>query len=117
MSRAHDDERPAGAYERGNEMPEASLRAWAELIVSYVPRASPSIVEIGPGTGVFSAAVARWTEGSEVVAVDASEAMLAEARRHHSPPAVRYLPGEAGAVPAAEGAFDLALMSRVIHRQ
>ncbi|MEI5098345.1 methyltransferase domain-containing protein [Streptomyces sp. PmtG] len=115
MSRVYDDERLAGAYERGNEMPEASLRAWVELIASYVQRASPSIVEIGSGTGVFSAAMARWIEGSEVVAVDASEAMLAEARRHHPHPAVRYLPGEAEAVPAAEGFFDLALMSRVIH--
>ncbi|PZT77945.1 class I SAM-dependent methyltransferase [Streptomyces sp. AC1-42W] len=96
-------------------MPEASLRAWVGLIASYAHRPSPSVVEIGSGTGVFSAAMARWIEGSEVMAVDASEAMLAEARRHHPHPAVRYLPGEAEAVPAAGGAFDLALMSRVIH--
>lgn len=115
MSRVYDDERLAGAYERGNEMPEASLRAWVELIASYVQRSSPSIVEIGSGTGVFSAGMARWIEGSEVVAVDASEVMLAEARRHHPHPAVRYLSGEAEAVPAAAGVFDLALMSRVIH--
>ncbi|GAA2094243.1 hypothetical protein GCM10009801_62080 [Streptomyces albiaxialis] len=31
MSRVYDDQRLAGAYERGNEMPEGSLRAWAEL--------------------------------------------------------------------------------------
>ncbi|MFF5393362.1 class I SAM-dependent methyltransferase [Streptomyces sp. NPDC013012] len=115
MSRVYDDEQLAGAYERGNEMPEASLRAWVELIASYVQRTSPSIVEIGSGTGVFSAAMARWIEGSEVMAVDASEVMLAEARRHHPHPAVRYLSGEAEAVPAAAGTFDLALMSRVIH--
>ncbi|OIJ88971.1 hypothetical protein BIV25_35395 [Streptomyces sp. MUSC 14] len=115
MSRVYDDERLAGAYERGNEMPEASLRAWVELIASYVQRSSPSIVEIGSGTGVFSAAMARWIEGSEVTALDASELMLAEARRLHSHPAVRYLSGEAEAVPAAVGVFDLALMSRVIH--
>jgi ubiquinone/menaquinone biosynthesis C-methylase UbiE len=115
MSRVYDDERLAGAYERGNEMPEASLRAWVELIASYVPRSLPSIVEIGSGTGVFSAAMVRWIAGSEVTAVDASEVMLAEARRHHPHPAVRYLLGEAEAVPAAGGVFDLALMSRVIH--
>ncbi|MGQ4464670.1 class I SAM-dependent methyltransferase [Streptomyces violaceoruber] len=115
MSRVYDDERLAGAYERGNEMPEASLRAWVTLIASYVQRASPSIIEIGSGTGVFSAAMARWIEGSEVTGVDASEVMLAEARRHHPHPAVRYLLGEAETVPAAEGVFDLAFMSRVIH--
>lgn len=59
--------------------------------------------------------MARWIEGSEVTALDASEVMLAEARRHHPHPAVRYLLGEAEAVPAAVSLFDLALMSRVIH--
>ncbi|MFD7612397.1 class I SAM-dependent methyltransferase [Streptomyces sp. NPDC059828] len=111
MSRVYDDERLAGAYERDNEMPEASLRAWVELIASYAQRSAPSIVEIGSGTGVFSAAMARWTEGSEVTGVDASEAMLAEVRRHHPHPAVRCLPGEADAVPADAGVLDLALLS------
>ncbi|MBH5336718.1 class I SAM-dependent methyltransferase [Streptomyces pactum] len=115
MSRAHDDENLAGAYERGNAMPDGSLRAWVELVASHVRRPAPSILEIGSGTGVFSAGMARWIAGSEVVAVDASEAMLTEARRHHPHPAVRYLRGEAEAVPAAADSFDLALLSRVIH--
>lgn len=29
MNRVYDDARLAGAYERGNEMPEGSLRAWS----------------------------------------------------------------------------------------
>ncbi|MFD0144684.1 MULTISPECIES: class I SAM-dependent methyltransferase [unclassified Streptomyces] len=115
MSRVYDDERLAGAYERGNEMPEASLRAWVELIASHIRSPSPALVEIGAGTGVFSAAMARWIEGSSVLAVDASEAMLAEARRHHAHPAVRYVSGAAEAVPAPADAFDAALLSRVIH--
>lgn len=40
---------------------------------------------------------------------------MAEVRRPHPHPAVRYLLGEAEAVPAAAGAFDLALMPRVVH--
>ncbi|WP_369201334.1 methyltransferase domain-containing protein [Streptomyces sp. PU-14G] len=115
MSRVYDDERLAGAYERGNEMPEESLRAWVGLTASYTRCPSPSIIEIGAGTGIFSAAMARWIEGAEVVAVDPSEAMLAEARRHHPHPAVRYLAGAAEAVPAPASAFDLAFLSRVIH--
>ncbi|MGW1884745.1 class I SAM-dependent methyltransferase [Streptomyces sp. NPDC001970] len=115
MTRAHDDERLAGAYERGNEMPEDSLRAWVGLIGSHLRRPSPAIVEIGAGTGMFSAAMARWLEASSVLAVDTSEPMLAEARRHHAHPAVHYVSGSAEAVPAATDAFDLALLSRVIH--
>lgn len=59
--------------------------------------------------------MARMIEGSEVLAVDASEAMLAEARRHRPHPAVRYLTGEAAALPVPADACDLALMSRVVH--
>ncbi|MFC9595342.1 class I SAM-dependent methyltransferase [Streptomyces sp. NPDC056944] len=115
MSRVHDAERLAGAYESGNGMPEEALQAWVELFASSAPRPAPSVVEVGAGTGIFSAAMARWIEGCEVLAVDASEAMLAEARRHHPHPAVRYVSGTAEALPAPAGSFDLALMSRVVH--
>ncbi|MFE5592582.1 class I SAM-dependent methyltransferase [Streptomyces sp. NPDC056549] len=115
MSRVHDAERLAGAYESGNGMPEEALQAWVELFTSSAPRPAPSVVEVGAGTGIFSAAMARWIEGCEVLAMDASEAMLAEARRHHPHPAVRYASGTAEALPAPAGSFDLALMSRVVH--
>lgn len=115
MNRVHDDERLANAYEHGNEMPEESLRAWVALIGSQLPCPSPSIVEIGAGTGMFSAAMARRLEGSSVLAVDTSEPMLAEARRHHPHPGVRYASGSAEAVPAPADTFDLAFLSRVIH--
>lgn len=115
MSPVYDDERLAGAYERGNEMPEESLRAWVGLIASYLDRPTPAIVEVGAGTGMFSAAIARWIAGSTVLGVDASAAMLAQARRHHPHPAVRYVSGSAEEIPAPAGAFDMAFLSRVIH--
>ncbi|MBN0048702.1 class I SAM-dependent methyltransferase [Streptomyces actuosus] len=117
MGRVYDDERRAGAYERGNEMPESSVRAWEELIGTYLRSSNPWIVEIGAGTGMFSAAMAHWLDVTEVLAADASEPMLAEARRHHPHPAVRYVSGAADAVPAAAGTFDLAFLSRVIHHR
>ncbi|MFI0719456.1 class I SAM-dependent methyltransferase [Streptomyces sp. NPDC021224] len=115
MSRPYDDERLAAAYDRGNGMPERSPRAWVELIASLAPRPAPAIVEVGAGTGVFSAAMARWIEGSTVLAGDPSDAMPAQARQHRTHPAVRYAAGSAEAVPAPAGAFGLALLSRVIH--
>ncbi|MFI0714322.1 class I SAM-dependent methyltransferase [Streptomyces inhibens] len=115
MNRVYDDERLANAYERGNEMPAESLRAWVELIASYLDRPSPAIVEIGAGTGMFSAAMARWIDGSNVFAVDTSEPMLAEAGQHHPHPAVRYEAGSAEAVPCPAGTFGMAFLSRVIH--
>ncbi|MFJ5608362.1 class I SAM-dependent methyltransferase [Streptomyces sp. NPDC093221] len=115
MKRAYDDERLARSYESGNEMPDDALRAWVGLIGSYVDRPAPDVLEVGSGTGMFAAAMARWIDGASVLGVDASEAMLSEARRHHPHPSVRYAHGTAEALPAGDDAFDLALLSRVIH--
>ncbi|MFF7250735.1 class I SAM-dependent methyltransferase [Embleya sp. NPDC055664] len=115
MNRAYDNERLANSYERGNDMPESALRAWVELIASHLDRPSPAIIEVGAGTGMFAAAMARWITGSTVLAVEPSEPMLSEARRHHPHPAVQYASGSAECLPAPADAFDMALLSRVIH--
>ncbi|MYW01572.1 class I SAM-dependent methyltransferase [Streptomyces sp. SID3343] len=115
MGRLYDDARLAGVYQAGNEMPETSLRAWTELIGSFSPRPAPAVVEIGCGTGMFCAAMARLLPVSSVVGVDASAAMLVQADRFGAHPQVRYLRGTAEAVPTSGEPFDLALLSRVIH--
>lgn len=115
MERVYDDVRLAGAYHAGNEMPEASLRAWVELIGSFTPRSDPAVVEIGAGTGMFCAALARWGRASLVVGVDPSAAMLAQAARFNEQTGVHYVGGSADAVPTRGQLFDLALLSRVIH--
>ena len=38
VKRVYDDVQLAGAYQAGNELPEESLRAWAELVGSFTPR-------------------------------------------------------------------------------
>lgn len=115
MRRAYDDARLAEAYQSGNEMPETSLRAWTTLIGSFSPQPTPQVVEIGAGTGMFCAAMARYLPASFVLGVDPSAPMLAEARRFNGHDRVRYVGGSAEAVPVRAGLFDLALMSRVIH--
>nr|WP_280702760.1 class I SAM-dependent methyltransferase [Kitasatospora sp. GP82] len=72
-------------------------------------------MEVGAGTGMFSAAMARWITGSSVLAVDPSKPMLSQARQHHPHPAVPYVSGSAESLPAPADAFDMALLSRVIH--
>ncbi|MGK4585523.1 class I SAM-dependent methyltransferase [Kitasatospora sp. HPMI-4] len=115
MTRLHDDVRLAGAYQSGNGMPESSLRAWAELIGSFAPCSAPAVVEIGAGTGMFCAALARWRRAAPVVGVDPSVPMLEQARRYNAPPGVHYVVGCAEAVPVRAAGFDLALLSRVVH--
>ncbi|MCX4967262.1 methyltransferase domain-containing protein [Streptomyces sp. NBC_00654] len=110
MSRVYDDERLAGVYQGGNEMPDESFRDWAQLMGSFADRSSPAVVEIGAGTGMFCSAMARWLKPSRMVGVDASLPMLIQAQRFNSHPAVQYLAGTAEAVPVRSDLFDLAVL-------
>ncbi|MDH6139856.1 MULTISPECIES: class I SAM-dependent methyltransferase [Kitasatospora] len=114
MDIAHADPRLAAAYERGNDLPGASLRAWAHLITSQLVDAD-RILEVGAGTGIFCAALAEQVPQAEIVGVDPSEPMLAEAARHHGHPRVHYRLGTADALPLDAGSCDAALLSRVVH--
>jgi SAM-dependent methyltransferase len=51
------------------------------------------VIDIGAGTGMFSAAMARWLEASVVIGVDPSIPMLMQARRCHPGPGVHYVAG------------------------
>ena len=79
------------------------------------PQSAPQVVEIGAGTGMFCAAMARWLPASFVLGVDPSPPMLDEARRFNGHHCVRYVCCSAEAVPTRAGQFDLALLSRAIH--
>lgn len=61
-----------------------------------------SVLEVGCGTGHFT----RWMadKGLDAVGLDASDAMLNEARRRGGP---TYLRGDASALPVADRAYDL----------
>jgi ubiquinone/menaquinone biosynthesis C-methylase UbiE len=119
MVGAYEDARLAGAYHAGNGMPDDSLRAWAGLIAGFAPVPAPRVLEVGAGTGMFAAALARWTDARFVVGVEPSPAMLAEAHRLHPaayrPDGLHFVAGRAEAVPLRPRSADLALLSRVIH--
>ena len=109
------DARLAGVYHQGNDMPDSSLRAWTEFIGSFSPVPRPAVLDLGTGTGMFARALALWRGASHVAGIDQSPAMLAQAARHARHPRVRYLAGDASALPVRDRTFDLALLSRVIH--
>ncbi|MEW1861454.1 class I SAM-dependent methyltransferase [Streptomyces sp. NPDC088194] len=119
MVQVYEDRRLAGSYHAGNDMPDASLRAWAGLIADCAPVPAPRVLEVGAGTGMFAAALARWTDARLVVGVEPSPAMLAEAHRlhpaAHRPDRLHFAAGRAEAVPLRPRSVDLALLSRVIH--
>lgn len=61
------------------------------------------VIDLGCGTGELTARLAAMLPGSEVLGVDSSAEMLAEAEQH-ARPGVRF---ERGAIEDVEGAYDL----------
>jgi SAM-dependent methyltransferase len=70
-----------------------------------------TLVDIGAGTGVFSAALSEWFD-LRVLAVEPSAAMRDRIPRT---PAVQVLEGSASALPLADESADAAWLSLVIH--
>ncbi|HEY6056638.1 MAG TPA: methyltransferase domain-containing protein [Candidatus Limnocylindrales bacterium] len=116
--------------ERYDRAAERYLRWWApvleptavrvlDLVEPWI-RPGTRMVDIGTGTGVLAIrAVQRWP-AVEATGIDGSTGMLAvaedEARRRLGPAAdrLRLLSGLADRIPAADGAFDLAISSFVL---
>lgn len=65
------------------------------------------VLDVGCGTGVLCTAIAAQTPEAEVAGVDPTDDFLAEARAKH--PKMRFEPGEAAALPFADGRFDASL--------
>ncbi len=108
---------------------EAYLRWWGPMIrpaavrlLDRVPPSavagSPTILDVGTGTGALAlAALARWPAAS-VIGVDASQGMLDVARREaralgHDP-RLRLDAADAGRLPVGHGSVDVAVSSFVI---
>lgn len=103
----------AAAYVAGRGLRAGDVRAWMAAALPYVPGRSGRLLDIGAGTGRFSAALAETTAAT-VFACEPSRAMR-EVCRAHCPPAVRIVAGAAEALPFGDGAFDAVWASQVVH--
>ncbi len=74
-----------------------------------VVRFRPQVIaDLGAGTGIHSAALARRYRGATVVALDVSEAMLRQARRRSTwRSKLRVLGGDMEALPLESGSVDM----------
>jgi SAM-dependent methyltransferase len=105
------------AFERAGweSVPRPYHDAWGTLTTQAVgplldaARAGPAtrVLDVATGPGYVASEATR--RGASVVAVDFSEAMLAEARRHH--PGIDFRSGDAEALPFPEASFDAVVMS------
>jgi ubiquinone/menaquinone biosynthesis C-methylase UbiE len=112
MARISYDDQTAKAYKQVREVPRAGLEAWREAVGRYLrPSPGMTVLDIGAGTGQFSAAFTDWFD-IDVVAVEPSEAMRTQIRQS---PRIRVLEGNATAIPLADASIDAAWLSLVIH--
>jgi SAM-dependent methyltransferase len=82
----------------------------ALLDAAGVTRGSKAL-DVGTGPGLVAAAVVA--RGGEVIGVDFSEAMLAEARQRY--PEIEFRQGSADALPFEDGTFDAVVSNLVFH--
>ncbi|HVA68065.1 MAG TPA: class I SAM-dependent methyltransferase [Candidatus Binataceae bacterium] len=111
----YDQTKMPSAYDAGRSYAPAVLAFWLGVISRWVPKGTVAdIVDIGCGTGRYSAALANYFD-ARVIALDPSEKMLAEARKKAAPPRVHYERASGEALPLRDASVDLAFMSMVFH--
>ena len=69
-------------------------------------RPGDSVLDVGCGPGNFTRAFARASFDGLAVGLDASRTMLDQAAREHNPPNLRYVRGDAAALPFPDASFD-----------
>jgi ubiquinone/menaquinone biosynthesis C-methylase UbiE len=112
MARISYDEQTAAAFKAVREVPRDGLSEWCEAVRRHLrPSPGMTLVDIGAGTGAFSAAFSGWF-GLSVLAVEPSAAMRDQIPRT---PAIQVLEGDASALPLPAESADAAWLSLVIH--
>jgi SAM-dependent methyltransferase len=102
----------AAGYDRGRGLRSRDVEKWMAAASPYLPSAGGRILDLGAGTGRFSAVLAESC-GAEVFACEPSAAMRA-ALRSNLPDAL-LVAGTAEAVPFRAGVFDAVWASQVVH--
>ena len=103
------------AYDRGREHGPEIHNLWMDVVSSHVSdRTIKSILDLGCGTGRFTEDLAVCFD-AEVVGIDPSKKMLAQARPKQRDPRIRYALGRAEALPLPDNSIDLIFMSMVFH--
>ena len=102
-------------YQSGRALSREAEKTWSAIVAPFVRRsARPRILDLGAGTGRFSALFARSLEAT-VIGIEPSAGMLAVAAREERPQNLAYVGGAAERIPLADATCDLAWLSHVWH--
>jgi ubiquinone/menaquinone biosynthesis C-methylase UbiE len=109
----YDKTKMPASYDAGRGYSPQTLALWLDVIARAAPEPCTRILDLGCGTGRFSRPIAEHFN-TGVIAIDPSEAMLAEARKKASPH-VRYERGAGENIPLPDSSVDMVFMSMVFH--
>jgi len=116
-----DYDRMAPDYLEGRALPAAGMEPWRDQIARWLPGPGPEhpagrspVLDLGAGTGQFAAAIAGWF-GVDVIAVEPSEGMRAQAVRANAHPRVHWVAGVGERLPLGNGTCAMAWVSTVVH--
>jgi ubiquinone/menaquinone biosynthesis C-methylase UbiE len=102
-------------YQSGRALSAEAASTWVKIVAPFVHFGVGSrILDLGAGTGRFSALFARTFE-AQVIGVDPSKAMLAVAARREKLMNLAYAAGAAERIPLHSESCDLAWLSQVWH--
>ncbi len=101
-------------YTAGRLIDESGLAAWRDALAPFLSSIQQPIVDVGSGAGQFAPLLASWF-AADVVGVEPSAGMRAEAEERARHPRVRYLEGSASAIPAPDSSMSAAWLSTVVH--
>lgn len=105
----------ASTYDLGRDHGPAFLELWMDVVASHVKDPDiKTILDLGCGTGRFTEAL-RARFDAEVIGIDPSEKMLAQARRKQSDGRIRYEHGRAESIPLPDNSVDLIFISMIFH--
>ena len=107
--------RMSASYQSGRALSSEAASTWAAIVAPFVHRGTKTrILDLGAGTGRFSALFARAFE-AQVVGIEPSKAMLAVADHGAKLKNLVYAAGSAEGVPLRSQSCDLAWLSHVWH--
>jgi ubiquinone/menaquinone biosynthesis C-methylase UbiE len=101
-------------YDRGRRPPDGVLDMWMNRIEAAVGRKVSSIIDLGCGTGRFTAPLAKRFNAT-TIGVDPSLKMLAQASAKPASTQVSYIEGSGEQIPCAGDSTDLIFSSMAFH--
>src|SRR5215217_6197691 len=103
------------AYAKARKLAPTLIHRWMEVWTAYLPQRRPLVgVDLGSGTGRFRPALAE-AFGGPVYGVEPAARMREVAEAEARRPRVRYLAGEAAAIPLPDASADFVLMFLSFH--